>query len=144
MSSFKVSLQYAHHALSENEERWCTTGQDVLAFFDAFDWYDEVRKANQLRQVSPTLSVEAGRPASLLWVSAVGDSARISFISEYSFPADTSRLFGLWPGSGKRTLAVGAAGQGSFTLSQAREAVALFTRRAHAELAVFYQLARTQ
>ncbi len=139
MGSFNVLLQFAHHQHSENEEHWCTTPEEVTALFDAFDWAGETDKSNRLERVSPTLSVETRQPAALLWVSSIGDAPNLEFISEYTFPADTTRLFGLWSGSGRKTLHTS-----SFTLFQAREAVALFTRQAQAELLALYHSAGTR
>ena len=131
MPHHKVSIQYAHHRHDEFEASELND-KDALLCFDEIDWPGELKKAEELQRVSPTISIE-GWGDRLIWVSACGSPGAIEFVSEYTFPGKKRMLFGLIERDGT----IGFDTQ-RFTIQQAREALAAYINRDHSRLEALY------
>lgn len=159
MSQYRIFIQRAHHDNADGEEYLCSTTVEVLAVFDSIGWLQEHAKAKKLLLTDPTFIVENADRSSLLCVSAIGLAGAMEFTSEYRYPADTSRLFGLWKGAGQHALSTHALYQlplyqwrhpvlqvenrtltepKGFTFVQARQAVALFLAGNHPDLVALH------
>ena len=119
---FNVTSQYAHQEHEESTDLGEMSSTAVLKCFDEFDWAHQVKEANHLGKVSPTLSVADTTNRRLIWVSACGEPSSIEFVSECTFPGMKKRLFGLL-GEGPGMVELHTQ---QFDLTSARRALELF------------------
>tara|TARA_B110000977_G_C10975732_1_gene454128 strand:+ start:697 stop:993 length:297 start_codon:yes stop_codon:yes gene_type:complete len=94
----------------------------------------EVKKAKQLQNFSPTLSIIIDDSNEMAWVSACGDKNSIRFVSESRFLGEVKKSLGLHKGQGIFSL-----GASSLSHSNARKALQLFSSKQYEPLRDIYK-----
>lgn len=128
-----LNFQYAHHSHDESETKPNVTMSQILNAFDQFDWEGEIMRANELQKCSPTLTVLINGQSEMIWVSGLGETGSIEFVSECYFPGEVSKWFGLSKCQGIVNLHTQ-----SFSKLQAREAIELMVAKHYDELRALY------
>lgn len=129
----EINIQYAHHRHEESESKYDVSPANVLDVFDKFDWPEQVQKASELQQVSPTMAVINKAGENMVWVSAMGDSKKQTFIAESFYPGEVSKLFGLIKKQGTVQLA-----SQQLSKEQAREIIKCFASGEYEALKSIY------
>lgn len=101
--------------------------------FDDFDWDSEVRKLNEFKKCSPTLTVLTNGQDEMVWVSGYGDAGSVQFVSACYFPGEVSKWFGWSKAHGTVNLHTEY-----FSKAQARKAVELFVAKRYDKLRELY------
>lgn len=93
-SDFTYEVEKADYDSGQKDELGEIDYDNFIKSFDEFPWAEQIEKANQIKKISPTLSVKANQKNETLWVSGVGDKDKYSFLIGHIYPKDTVKSFG--------------------------------------------------
>lgn len=130
----ELNFQFSHHSHNDSDTQQISDAKEALQAFDDFDWGSEIQKANQLKKVSPTLTLSLGSNDHMIWVSAFGQEDSYNFVSNCVFPGEVSGFLGFGKKQGVVSLEAG-----TFTKEQARRAIELFIIGAETDLRNLYE-----
>ena len=117
----KLSIQLADHEQNESIEYEDATEEQIFEIFSKIDWESETEKANEIKKVSPTITIEDNSGDKLIWFSSVGDKNKIVFYSECGLPGEVSAWFGF-----SKKMGTVALHTENFSKSDVVEAIRLF------------------
>lgn len=89
---FKTDMLYADQTFETSSDLGLLSKQEILAFFDQVDWYEQAELADH-EEFSPTLSVEDQDKKRLFWVAVIGNKTSIIFLVEADIDIELRKKF---------------------------------------------------
>jgi hypothetical protein len=91
---FAYQVELAGYEFGQADQKGQTDYRSFTQSFEQFPWIDQIEKANKAGKVSPTLTVNDNEKNEALWVSAMGDSNKHTFLIGHVYPKEIKGLFG--------------------------------------------------